>query len=108
MYADFELIFVTACNVSDHENKVTTWVDPRHWYDPDKPRTFAECKENELPLGWEEVDDQRFGKVFMNHITRHVQGRIQSFLQRKIAQSESTFEKSMILEPNFKWKKKKW
>lgn len=57
----------------DHENKVTTWVDPRHWYDPDKPRTFAECKENELPLGWEEVNDQRYGKVYMNHITRHVQ-----------------------------------
>lgn len=57
----------------DHENKVTTWYDPRHWYDPDKPRTFAECKNNELPLGWEEVNDQRYGTVFMNHITRHVQ-----------------------------------
>ena len=57
----------------DHENKVTTWYDPRHWYDPDKPRTFAECKNGELPLGWEEVNDQRYGTVFMNHITRHVQ-----------------------------------
>ena len=55
---------------------MTTWVDPRHWYDPDKPRTFAECKNNELPLGWEEVDDQRYGRVYMNHITRHVQGRL--------------------------------
>jgi len=57
----------------DHENKCTTWIDPRHWYDPSKPKTFAECKNNELPLGWEEVNDQRYGTIYMNHITRHVQ-----------------------------------
>ena len=80
--------------LSDHENKVTTWVDPRHWYDPDKPRTFAECKNNELPLGWEEVDDQRYGRVYMNHITRHVQGRFWKIFELKIQISISDLWKS--------------
>ena len=57
----------------DHENKCTTWIDPRHWYDPTKPRSFAECKGNELPNGWEEINDINHGTYYVNHINRHVQ-----------------------------------
>ena len=32
-----------------------------------------ECKNGELPLGWEEVVDPRYGKLFINHLDRQVQ-----------------------------------
>ena len=34
---------------------------------------FTECKNGELPLGWEEVVDPRYGKLFINHLDRQVQ-----------------------------------
>lgn len=57
----------------DHVKKRTTWMDPRKWFDPNLPKTFSECKNGELPLGWEEVLDQRYGKLFINHLDRQVQ-----------------------------------
>merc|ERR1712130_21330 len=57
----------------DHVNKITTWMDPRKWFDPNLPKTFSECKNGELPLGWEEVVDPRYGRLFINHLERQVQ-----------------------------------
>ncbi|KAL3266676.1 hypothetical protein HHI36_010838, partial [Cryptolaemus montrouzieri] len=35
-----------------------------------KPQTFADCRGNELPLGWEEAYDKQIGPYYINHMTR--------------------------------------
>jgi len=52
----------------DHNNKKTTWVDPRDRLI--KPQTFADCVGNELPIGWEEAYDPQVGPFFTNHISQ--------------------------------------
>ncbi|XP_062513899.1 protein KIBRA-like isoform X2 [Corticium candelabrum] len=50
----------------DHRNRVTTWIHPR---DKDtKPLSFADCKGNELPYGWEEGYHSEFGTYYVDHI----------------------------------------
>ncbi|GAB6023956.1 hypothetical protein CHUAL_008686 [Chamberlinius hualienensis] len=52
----------------DHNEKKTTWIDPRDSYT--KPTTFADCVGNELPLGWEETFDRRLGIYYIDHINQ--------------------------------------
>lgn len=35
-----------------------------------KPETFADCVGDELPLGWEEVNDPKLGTYYIDHINR--------------------------------------
>ncbi|KAJ0172583.1 hypothetical protein K1T71_011722 [Dendrolimus kikuchii] len=55
----------------DHNNKKTTWIDPRDRYT--KPQTFADCIGNELPLGWEEAYDPQIGPYYINHVNQVTQ-----------------------------------
>lgn len=55
----------------DHNNKETTWLDPRDRYT--KPQTFADCIGDELPLGWEESYDPQIGRYYINHISQTTQ-----------------------------------
>lgn len=53
----------------DHNNRRTTWIDPRDRYT--KPETFADCVGDELPLGWEEVIDPQLGvRYYIDHINQ--------------------------------------
>ncbi|KAK9886965.1 hypothetical protein WA026_019223 [Henosepilachna vigintioctopunctata] len=38
-----------------------------------KPQTFADCRGNELPLGWEEAYDKQIGPYYINHMTQSTQ-----------------------------------
>lgn len=49
----------------DHNNRKTTWIDPRDRYT--KPQSFADCIGNELPHGWEEAYDPQIGPYYINH-----------------------------------------
>ncbi|XP_046970651.1 protein kibra isoform X3 [Vanessa cardui] len=55
----------------DHNNRKTTWIDPRDRYT--KPQTFADCIGNELPLGWEEAYDPQIGPYYINHVNQVTQ-----------------------------------
>ncbi|CAH0393951.1 unnamed protein product [Bemisia tabaci] len=55
----------------DHNNKKTTWIDPRDRYT--KPQSFADCVGNELPLGWEEAYDHHIGVYYINHVNQCTQ-----------------------------------
>ncbi|KAK7874477.1 hypothetical protein R5R35_001564 [Gryllus longicercus] len=55
----------------DHNNKKTTWIDPRDRFT--KPQTFADCIGNELPLGWEEAYDPNIGSYYINHVNQCTQ-----------------------------------
>ncbi|WAQ99375.1 KIBRA-like protein [Mya arenaria] len=41
----------------NHNTQQTTWIDPRDRYT--KPQTFSDCVGDELPYGWEELEDPR-------------------------------------------------
>eukprot|EP00794_Sanderia_malayensis_P007374 gene7374-8194_t len=51
----------------DHENKTTSWVDPRDRLT--KPMSFSDCIGDELPFGWEETYDPILGVYYTDHNT---------------------------------------
>ncbi|XP_068226766.1 protein kibra isoform X2 [Palaemon carinicauda] len=55
----------------DHNNKKTTWIDPRDSYT--KAQTFADCVGHELPYGWEECYDPQIGVYYIDHINKQNQ-----------------------------------
>ncbi|XP_077090140.1 membrane-associated guanylate kinase, WW and PDZ domain-containing protein 2a isoform X2 [Siphateles boraxobius] len=54
----------------DHNTKTTSWLDPRL---AKKAKPPEECKENELPYGWEKIDDPIYGTYYVDHINRRTQ-----------------------------------
>ncbi|XP_042223436.1 protein kibra-like isoform X2 [Homarus americanus] len=55
----------------DHNNKKTTWIDPRDSYT--KAQTFADCVGHELPYGWEECFEGQIGVYYVDHINKQNQ-----------------------------------
>ncbi|XP_064905247.1 membrane-associated guanylate kinase, WW and PDZ domain-containing protein 2 isoform X11 [Columba livia] len=53
-----------------HNTKTTSWLDPRL---AKKAKPPEECKENELPYGWEKIDDPIYGTYYVDHINRRTQ-----------------------------------
>uniref|UniRef100_A0A8C6Q4F0 Membrane-associated guanylate kinase, WW and PDZ domain-containing protein 1 n=1 Tax=Nothobranchius furzeri TaxID=105023 RepID=A0A8C6Q4F0_NOTFU len=55
----------------DHNTKTTSWLDPRC---RDKAfRPLEECDDDELPPGWERIDDPVYGVYYVDHINRKTQ-----------------------------------
>ncbi|KAJ8262459.1 hypothetical protein GJAV_G00166720 [Gymnothorax javanicus] len=54
----------------DHNTKTTSWLDPRL---AKKAKPPEECKEEELPYGWEKIDDPVYGSYYVDHINRRTQ-----------------------------------
>uniref|UniRef100_A0A674BT55 Membrane associated guanylate kinase, WW and PDZ domain containing 1 n=1 Tax=Salmo trutta TaxID=8032 RepID=A0A674BT55_SALTR len=50
----------------DHNTKTTSWIDPRCLEKPLKP--LEECEDDELPAGWEKIDDPVYGVYYMFQI----------------------------------------
>nr|XP_057934142.1 membrane-associated guanylate kinase, WW and PDZ domain-containing protein 2a isoform X4 [Doryrhamphus excisus] len=46
----------------DHNTKTTSWLDPRL---AKKAKPPEECKEDELPYGWEKIDDPIYGSYYV-------------------------------------------
>jgi C-terminal processing protease CtpA/Prc len=55
----------------DHNSGSTHWLDPRlsHLM----KRSPLECNENEMPYGWEKVNDPVYGTYYINHVNRTTQ-----------------------------------
>ncbi|KAM8909507.1 membrane-associated guanylate kinase, WW and PDZ domain-containing protein 2a isoform 4-T4 [Spinachia spinachia] len=54
----------------DHNTKTTSWLDPRL---AKKAKPPEDCKEDELPYGWEKIDDPIYGSYYVDHINRRTQ-----------------------------------
>uniref|UniRef100_A0AAR2IWH9 Membrane-associated guanylate kinase, WW and PDZ domain-containing protein 1 n=1 Tax=Pygocentrus nattereri TaxID=42514 RepID=A0AAR2IWH9_PYGNA len=54
----------------DHNTKTTSWLDPRL---AKKAKPPEECNEDELPYGWEKIDDPVYGSYYVDHINRRTQ-----------------------------------
>uniref|UniRef100_A0A673GFM8 Membrane-associated guanylate kinase, WW and PDZ domain-containing protein 2-like n=1 Tax=Sinocyclocheilus rhinocerous TaxID=307959 RepID=A0A673GFM8_9TELE len=61
-------LYFTANSI--HNTKTTSWLDPRL---AKKAKPPEECKENELPYGWEKIDDPVYGTYYVDHINRRTQ-----------------------------------
>uniref|UniRef100_A0A672Z2A3 Membrane associated guanylate kinase, WW and PDZ domain containing 2b n=1 Tax=Sphaeramia orbicularis TaxID=375764 RepID=A0A672Z2A3_9TELE len=53
-----------------HNTKTTSWLDPRL---AKKAKPPEECREDELPYGWEKIDDPIYGSYYVDHINRRTQ-----------------------------------
>uniref|UniRef100_A0A3Q3G8J5 Membrane associated guanylate kinase, WW and PDZ domain containing 2b n=1 Tax=Labrus bergylta TaxID=56723 RepID=A0A3Q3G8J5_9LABR len=53
-----------------HNTKTTSWLDPRL---AKKAKPPEECSEDELPYGWEKIDDPIYGSYYVDHINRRTQ-----------------------------------
>uniref|UniRef100_A0A671XQS9 Membrane associated guanylate kinase, WW and PDZ domain containing 2 n=1 Tax=Sparus aurata TaxID=8175 RepID=A0A671XQS9_SPAAU len=47
----------------DHNTKTTSWLDPRL---AKKAKPPEECREDELPYGWEKIDDPIYGSYYVD------------------------------------------
>lgn len=45
---------------ANHKLKTTQWINPTDHLT--KPASFAECVGDQLPYGWEEINDPKIGK----------------------------------------------
>ncbi|XP_062853005.1 membrane-associated guanylate kinase, WW and PDZ domain-containing protein 2a isoform X2 [Trichomycterus rosablanca] len=54
----------------DHNTKTTSWLDPRL---AKKAKPPEECGEDELPYGWEKINDPVYGSYYVDHINRRTQ-----------------------------------
>lgn len=50
----------------DHNSKTTTWLNPLDKLT--KPKSPSECNDDELPYGWEKMNDPISGAYYANHI----------------------------------------
>lgn len=49
----------------------SSWLDPR--LARVQKRNAEECGEDELPFGWERIDDPQYGTYYIDHVNRKTQ-----------------------------------
>ncbi|XP_064160635.1 membrane-associated guanylate kinase, WW and PDZ domain-containing protein 3-like isoform X1 [Anguilla rostrata] len=54
----------------DHNNKTTTWLDPRL---AKRAKPPEKCEDGELPYGWEQIEDPHYGIYYVDHINQKTQ-----------------------------------
>jgi hypothetical protein len=55
----------------DHNSGTSHWLDPR--LSRVQKRRPEECSEDEMPFGWERIDDPHYGTYFIDHVNRRTQ-----------------------------------
>lgn len=55
----------------DHNSGTSHWLDPR--LSRVQKKRPEECSDDELPFGWERIDDPHYGTYFIDHVNRRTQ-----------------------------------
>ncbi|XP_043224900.1 membrane-associated guanylate kinase, WW and PDZ domain-containing protein 1-like isoform X6 [Amphibalanus amphitrite] len=55
----------------NHETGTSHWLDPR--LARVQKQSLEECGDNELPYGWERIDDPAYGTYYIDHMNRRTQ-----------------------------------
>jgi len=55
----------------DHNTGTSHWLDPR--LSRVQKKRAEECEEDELPFGWERIDDPHYGTYYIDHVNRRTQ-----------------------------------
>jgi hypothetical protein len=61
---------LNAC-LDSHNTGTSHWLDPR--LSKFQKRSLEECLDDELPYGWEKIDDNLYGTYFIDHVNRRTQ-----------------------------------
>ena len=56
---------------TSHETGTSHWLDPR--LANIQKKSLEECADNELPYGWERIDDPAYGTYYIDHMNRRTQ-----------------------------------
>lgn len=54
-----------------HNSSTSHWLDPR--LSRIQKKSLEDCSENELPYGWERIDDPLYGTYYIDHVNRLTQ-----------------------------------
>ncbi|XP_065215040.1 membrane-associated guanylate kinase, WW and PDZ domain-containing protein 2 isoform X2 [Planococcus citri] len=55
----------------DHNSSTSHWLDPR--LSRIQKKSLEDCSEDELPFGWERIDDPLYGTYYIDHVNRQTQ-----------------------------------
>lgn len=55
----------------DHNTGTSHWLDPR--LSKFQKKSLEDCSDNELPYGWEKIDDAVYGTYYIDHVNRRTQ-----------------------------------
>lgn len=56
---------------ASHNTGTSQWLDPR--LSKIQKKSLEECAEDELPYGWEKIDDPTYGTYYIDHVNRKTQ-----------------------------------
>lgn len=56
---------------ASHNTGTSQWLDPR--LSKIQKKSLEECAEDELPYGWEKIDDPHYGTYYIDHVNRKTQ-----------------------------------
>lgn len=62
---------VTCLCLCSHNTGTSQWLDPR--LSKIQKKSLEECAEDELPYGWEKIDDPTYGTYYIDHVNRKTQ-----------------------------------
>uniref|UniRef100_A0A8C7GGY6 Membrane-associated guanylate kinase, WW and PDZ domain-containing protein 2 n=1 Tax=Oncorhynchus kisutch TaxID=8019 RepID=A0A8C7GGY6_ONCKI len=81
----------------DHNTKTTSWLDPRL---AKKAKPPEECKEDELPYGWEKIDDPIYGSYYVDHINRRTQFENPVLEAKRRLEQQHVFNWPTLISPS--------
>jgi endothelial cell adhesion protein len=79
-------MIVVCCS---HNSGTSHWLDPR--LSKFQKKSLEECLDDELPYGWEKIDDPHYGTYYIDHVNRRTQYE-NPVIQAKRAVQDSTGE----------------
>ena len=74
----------------DHNSGTSHWLDPR--LSRVQKKRPEECSDDELPFGWERIDDPHYGTYFIDHVNRKTQYENPVLVAKAANQSAGKFE----------------
>lgn len=54
-----------------HNSSTSHWLDPR--LSKFQKKQLEDCSDDELPYGWERIDDPLYGTYYIDHVNRQTQ-----------------------------------
>jgi len=68
---NLNLLKVIFCVASSHNTGTSHWLDPR--LSRVQKTALEDCADNELPFGWERIEDPHYGTYYIDHVNRRTQ-----------------------------------
>lgn len=74
--------------ICSHNSSTSHWLDPR--LSKFQKKSLEDCLDDELPYGWERIDDPMYGTYYIDHVNRQTQYE-NPVIQAKTARGNGEF-----------------